>query len=117
MTKKGEKRALPSEPQMRALRVLVDAGVPMKSSDLGDRAGLFAGELRSACNWLAANGFITSTLKRERVQVGHSRVMKSMAYWQPTDRGRALSNSASHGNGPTSESGEEPQQHGRPPSD
>lgn len=88
MAKKGERRTQPIESQMKVLQILADASGPMRSSDLADKSGLFANEIRAACKWLEANGFITSAMKREPMQVGHSKVMKDLAYWSITAKGR-----------------------------
>lgn len=86
----GSRRTDPTEKQISVLRALADASNPMRSSELATRSGIFDSEVRMVCKWLKVNGYIVDVLKKERVQIGHSSVLKHLAYWSLTDKGRAF---------------------------
>jgi hypothetical protein len=84
----SSKRHLPSETQERLLKLLAAAEGPLRSSELEQRAGLFTGELRGACNWLWDNGYVARSIKKVRVQAGRAASLKRLAFWSLSDKGR-----------------------------
>jgi predicted ArsR family transcriptional regulator len=74
----------PSATHERILRLLGMTQRPLRSGELENALGLFAGEARSACNWLTEKGYITST-----VRMGRAAAHWARTFWSLADKGRS----------------------------
>lgn len=83
------KRTIPTDRERRVLQVLAQSGTPLKSRELGLRAGMFVSEFRAVCTWLLNRGYIRCELKRVKQRIGDARGLKRLAFWSLTDTGSA----------------------------
>lgn len=84
------KHRTPTPHQLRILQALAASPVPLKSSELGQRAGLFIGELHNACAWLKANHYIRCEIKRVKQKIGNTRSTQRLAFWSLASAGNGL---------------------------
>ena len=79
-----DKLKAPSATHERILRLLGMTQRPLRSGELENALGLFAGEARSACKWLTQHGYITSTVRMRRAAAHWART-----FWSLADKGRS----------------------------
>lgn len=74
--------------RMRVLRVLLVATTPMSTSELGRKAGLFSGELKTTCRSLLDLDLVRFRHKVDKVVVWNRTRFRPVRYWEITDQGR-----------------------------